>query len=232
MEVFDAMDRHIAPPRTVQLASEKPVCASLSGLGSLHNIKLGLGVCGGGVKELPAVRCKALFLFDHSSGHEAGGSDGRSATAINKGPDWNRKLPYMREGFYANPLGPSYPNIVQRMQFQQGDVLPCDVTVPVGIDLQANSGPAATSPPQEASSSPLTLVRGRLFTPPPKAHPSLSVLQVLPEQLDGRDILRKFVDGSYPGKVVGVDGDHLIVKYERPELEEQLLTVAEVLAYL
>ena len=59
----------MAPPRTVQLASEKPVCASLSGLGSLHNVKLRLGVCGGGVKELPAVRCKALFFFDHSSGH-------------------------------------------------------------------------------------------------------------------------------------------------------------------
>ena len=56
MEVFDAMDRHIAPPRTVQLASEKPVCTSLSGLGSLHNIKLRLGVCGGGVKAQGAAR--------------------------------------------------------------------------------------------------------------------------------------------------------------------------------
>ena len=57
-------------------------------------------------------------------------------------------------------------------------------------------------------------------------------MQILPEQLDGRDILRKFVGESYPGKVIGVDGDHLIIKYESPELEEQLLTVAEVLVCL
>ena len=29
-----------------------------------------------------------LFLFDHSSGHEAAAADGHSVTKINKGPDW------------------------------------------------------------------------------------------------------------------------------------------------
>ena len=152
MEVFNAMDRHVAPARTVRLVSDKPVCASLSGVGCTQNIKLRLGVCGSGVKKLPPVRCKGLFFFDHSSGHEAGASDGRSTTGINKGPDWNAKVPHMRDGYYANPRGPSHPNIVQHMQFKEGDRLLCDITVPAGIDLEANSGPAATSPPQAASS--------------------------------------------------------------------------------
>ena len=51
------------------------------------------------VKQLPAVRCQPLFLFDNSSGHGAGASDSCNIAHINKGPDWNGKLPEMRDGF-------------------------------------------------------------------------------------------------------------------------------------
>ena len=43
---------------------------------------------------------------------------------------------------------PSWPSLVQKMQYEQGDVLLCDVTVPAGIDPDAGAAPPATSPPK------------------------------------------------------------------------------------
>ena len=51
------------------------------------------------------VRCKALFIFDHSSGHEMGDAEALNITRMNKGPDWAGKVPTMRDGWYLDSQG-------------------------------------------------------------------------------------------------------------------------------
>ena len=134
MEVFDAMDRHEVPARDVVSVS---VGVSV---GEDGRVTLAAAPV---VTHLPPVRCQALFLFDHSSGHDAGASDGRSVTCLTKGPDWNAKLPPMRDGYYGQ-----YPRTQHKMQYAEGDRLALDITIPAGIDADAASGPAADAPPQ------------------------------------------------------------------------------------
>jgi len=222
MEVFDAMERHRAPPRDVRLpwsadglnAAPDAVAVSFNFTPTVGPIapgkerplvRLELGMRREGVvRHLPSVRCQALIFFDHSSGHEAGATDGRSATSMTKGPDWNGKQPWMRDGFFADLRGPSWPCHVQKMQYEQGDVLPCDVPVPSGIDPNAGAAPAATQLPQ-----------------------------VLPEQLLGRSVVKNF--GGFPinGTVMlVVDDDLLACKFEVDGVSDWELTVEEVLSYL
>ena len=222
MEVFDAMDRHEAPPRDVLLpwsadnldAAPGVVAAAFNCTPTIGPIargkqrplvRLQLGMRREGVvRRLPSVRCKALFLYDHSSGHEAGATDGRSATSMTKGPDWNGKQPWMRDGCFADPRGPSWPDIVQKMQYEEGDKLPCDVPVPSGIDPDAGAAPAATTLPQ-----------------------------VLPEQLLQRSVVKNFGGIPITGTVMlVVDDDLLVCKFDVDGVSEWELTVDEVLTYL
>eukprot|EP00966_Prymnesium_polylepis_P162318 3751537-Prymnesium_polylepis.1 len=215
MEVFDAMERHVAPAREVKVAS-----ASLNlGIGANGNVSVQLStkVC---TKQLPAVRCLALDLFDHSSGHGAGATDSRTIANVNKGPDWNSKLPEMRDGFYFERRGGFYfeeqrdgawlkrdnsfsVRIPQRMQFITGDVLPCDITVPTGIDANVVVGTTAVALPQ-----------------------------VLPEQLLGRSIAKTLGGLQYAGKIEDINGETLLAVFENKEVGEHQLTVSEVLACL
>ena len=175
-EVFDAMDRHLTPAR--QVVRSPPVRVSLSLDSSLEcpvRLQLDASIAGRIVEKLPPVRCQALHLFDHSSGHDAGATDGRSVTSLTKGPDWHSKVPRMRDGYYLERkpgtyreeltfpegfLGPktcgifvlkeghSVQRVVQRMQFEEGDRLLCDLTVPSDIDLRTTAEAAATALPQ------------------------------------------------------------------------------------
>ena len=231
MEVFDAMARHVAPERTVVTAPVraalpvKPVVAQVQLDGgrvrlrleahSSSHIRLQLSVRPPEVKQLPAVRCCGLFLFDHSSGHAAAASDGRSAAVLPKGPDWNGKVPPMRDGWYAYPRGPSWPHISQRMQFAEGDTLPLDITVPAGIDPDASSGPAAVTPPK--------IVPEQLITEPPRT---------VVYTLDGL---------GYKGDIVEVDGTSLMIDFEDENVGDALsdredgrvaMAMADVLACL
>ena len=140
LEIFDAMDRHIMPKRTIV---SNPVGAALS-LTRDGKVKLQLSALQSTERELPAIRCRAIPLFDHSSGHEAGAADSRSVTAMPKGPDWNAKMPPMRAGYFL--IGQQ--RCVQEMQFKMGDVLACDVKVPAGIDPEGEpaTGGAAAPP--------------------------------------------------------------------------------------
>ena len=140
LEIFDAMDRHIMPKRTIV---SNPVGAALS-LTRDGEVKLQLSALQSTERELPAIRCRAIPLFDHSSGHEAGAADSRSVTAMPKGPDWNAKMPPMRDGYFL--IGQQ--RRVQEMQFKMGDVLACDVKVPAGIDPEGEpaTGGAAAPP--------------------------------------------------------------------------------------
>ena len=201
MEVFDAMNRHVAPARDVVMPPVravvrcvKPVEAHLQFDGMRVHLQLEVGrrpvrlqlsVQPPEVKHLPRVRCQALLLFDHSSGHAAGATDSRSVTAMPKGPDWNGKLPWMRDGWYLDPRGPSWPRISYRMQFCEGDVLPVDLTVPVGINPNGSVDPAAVVSPQ-----------------------------IIPEQLitvPRRSVLYTFDGLGYMGEIIEVNGEHLLI---------------------
>ena len=150
MEVYSAT--HFAPAREVTLSEGVTAGVSLRiGSSQPHPqprdqpVRLRLDVGRGAVKQLSRVRCQALILYDHSSGHEAGATDGRSVTPLNKGPDWSGKLPCMRDGYCLDLRGQSWPRIPQRMQFAQGDCLPCDLVVPAGMDMNVLAGAAATT---------------------------------------------------------------------------------------
>ena len=221
MEVFDAMESHKAPAREVLLPwSEDGINAAADIVSVSFNfspmvgplppgkerplVQLQLGMRREGlVRKLPSVRCLALFLFDHSSGHEAGATDSRSVTSMTKGPDWNGKQPRMRDGFFADPRGPSWPCITQKMQYEEGGVLLCDVTVPAGIDPHAAAAPAATQLPK-----------------------------VLPEQLVGRSVVKTFGGLPVNGKVMLVSEDMLVCKFDVDGVSDWELTVDEVLIYL
>ena len=89
------------------------------------------------------------------------------------------------------------------MQYEQGDVLLCDVTVPAGIDPDAGAAPPATSPPK-----------------------------VLPEQLLQRTVVKTFgfpVNGTV---MLVFDDKFLVVKFDVDGVCEHELTVDEVLACL
>ena len=49
----------------------------------------------------------------------------------------------MREGWYIGDTG---QRVTQCMQFQQGDILPCDIIVPAGLDPDAAATGAARRP--------------------------------------------------------------------------------------
>ena len=232
MEVFDAMNRHVAPARDVVLPPVravvrcvKPVEAHLQFDGMRVHLQLEVGrrpvrlqlnVQPPEVKHLPRVRCQALLLFDHSSGHAAGATDSRSVTAMPKGPDWNGKLPWMRDGWYLDSRGPSWPRISYRMQFSEGDVLPVDLTVPVGINPNGSVGPDAVVSPQ-----------------------------IIPEQLitvPRRSVLYTLGGLGYMGEIIEVNGEHLLVEFEDDNVGDSLgserddgaieMTLADVLASL
>ena len=172
MEVFDAMGRHVAPAREVVRDCVTTIDIDANGEATVRLEPV--------VEHLPAVRCQGLFLFDHSSGHDAGASDGLNITTMTKGPDWKANQMPMRNGYYLNSRGAKYPRqaprVAQSMQFAEGDVLLCDVTVPVGIDASAHAAPAATAP-----------------------------LRVQPEQLIGRSVLYEHEGLQYSGSVTGID---------------------------
>lgn len=121
------------------------------------------------VLHLPRVRCKALFLFDHSSGHERGDELSLNANIMPKGPDWNGKVPLMRDGWYVGANG---RRVVHRMQFREGEMLPCDVSCPAGIDPQKPAGAATERPPS-----------------------------VQAEQLLGRQVVMELSDLSFTGRL-------------------------------
>lgn len=203
-EIFDAMGRHVAPAREVKVSDSVDACVEVSADPD-HPVRLRLSPRDGGLKQLPAVRCIGLFLFDHSSGHDAGATDARSVNTSNKGPDWTGKVVPQRDGYYPDPRGPSYPRLVQRMQFAEGDLLPCDVIVPNGIDANAAAGAAATIAPA-----------------------------VLPEQLIGRAVAYDSLGLQHAGKVSEVEGDRLVVEFGDGEddLGDYLFSVEEVLSCL
>lgn len=85
---------------------------------------------------LPEVNCKAIFFFDHSTGHGAWGKDALVASHLNKGPDWKHSVQAaMKDGWFKLPDGRRQ---VQAMQFKEGDTLPCEVVCPPGIDADAS----------------------------------------------------------------------------------------------
>ena len=92
---------------------------------------------------------------------------------------------------------------MQKMQYEQGDVLLCDVTVPAGIDPHAAAAPAATQLPK-----------------------------VLPEQLVGRSVVKNFGGLPVNGKVMLVSDDMLVCKFDVDGVSDWELTVDEVLNYL
>ena len=97
---------------------------------------------------LPPVRCKGLFFFDHSSGHGAYSKDALLASNANKGPDWKGTVAHMRDGLFLDDAGAKK---VQRMQFEEGDILACDIVCPPGIDLHADAQARAAVPEQPAA---------------------------------------------------------------------------------
>ncbi|KAL3892813.1 MAG: hypothetical protein SGPRY_014761, partial [Prymnesium sp.] len=75
----------------------------------------------------PGRWCKALFFFDHSSGHGAYSTDALVAQRENKGPDWKGTIAPIRDGWFRDANGLKQ---VQRIQFAQGDKLARDIVVP------------------------------------------------------------------------------------------------------
>ena len=151
----------------------------------------------GKVKHLPRVRCKPLIFYDHSSGHGARGSDGRSVTAMPKGPDWAGRMPYMRDGYYTNVHG---QRVAHKMQFCEGDVLPIDVTVPTGVDVDA----------------------------PPVGAPA-ALPKVLPEQLVGRRFCEETFDGPVVAEIALSNDTELplMLVYAHDDLLPTLLVSVE-----
>ena len=160
------------------------------------------------------MRCRGLWLFDNSSGHGKTAAGARNAGACNKGPDWTGKVPPMRDGWYtkvaSDEHGKQYlARVVQRMQFQRGDVLPCDLVVPAGLDPDATATGEARRP------------------------------QILPEQLFDRQVVTTLSDLSIPGTIIpeprepDEDGNEQVaIEWDDPHMEDTLATVAEVLEML
>eukprot|EP00966_Prymnesium_polylepis_P257100 5939366-Prymnesium_polylepis.1 len=123
-EIFEAS--HVAPERTVAVCERIEIAIS-DGLEA--HVRLPLVE-----KYLPPVRCGGLWIFDNSSGHGKATAGALNAGACHKGPDWAGKVVPMRDGWYVDADGKRQ---VQRMQFEQGDLLPGDLTIPLGIDPDA-----------------------------------------------------------------------------------------------
>ena len=97
---------------------------------------------------LPPVRCKALIFFDHSTGHGAFAKNALNADRGNKMPDWNGRVEPQRDGwFYLHGDKNNRVRYTQSMQFKEGDVLPCDIKIPKGIDPDAAPDAAAARTP-------------------------------------------------------------------------------------
>ena len=208
MEVFEAS--HVAPARTVAICEQVPISLTVGPEGVEAHAEVRLVA-----KELPAVRCRGLWLFDNSSGHGKTAPGARNAGACNKGPDWTGKVVPMRDGWYtklaSDEHGKQYvTRVAQRMQFQRGDVLPCDLVVPAGLDPDA-------------------AVTGEARRP-----------QILPEQLFGRQVVTTLSDGlGIPGWIISEprepdeDGNEQVaIEWDDEEMVDTLATVAEVLEML
>lgn len=75
------------------------------------------------------------MFYDHSSGHEAYSADALVVNRLNIGPDWKRKVAPMRDGQYVCTSVDGAKSLrMQRMQFLEGDILPCDMLIPPGVD--------------------------------------------------------------------------------------------------
>lgn len=207
-EVFEAS--HVAPARTVAVCEQLPISLTVGPGGVEARAEVRLAA-----KELPAVRCRGLWLFDNSSGHGKTAAGARNAGACNKGPDWTGKVVPMRDGWYTKVVsgadGRQYlARVAQRMQFQRGDVLPRDLVVPADLDPDATATGEACRP------------------------------QILPEQLFDRQVVTTLSDGlSIPGTIIDEprepdeDGNEQVaIKWDDPHMEEELATVAEVLEML
>ena len=95
----------------------------------------------------PPTGCKAMFFYDHSSGHGAYAKEALLVTHTNKGPDWNGKASVMRNGWYKRADGFLH---AQEMQFKEGDVLTRPVICPPNLNPNAAPAPTATTAAQQA----------------------------------------------------------------------------------
>ena len=91
---------------------------------------------------LPPVRCKAIFFYDHSSGHGAYAAEALLANHANKGPDWKGSVPVMRDGWF-NDAGAKRAQV---MQFKEGDLLTRAITHPPGLDPHATLSEQQATP--------------------------------------------------------------------------------------
>ena len=162
------------------------------------------------------MRCRGLWLFDNSSGHGKTAVGARNAGACNKGPDWTGKVPPMRDGWFMKVTSDEHRGqqylmrMVQRMQFQRGDVLPCDLVVPAGLD-------------------PNTTTTGEVRRP-----------QILPEQLFGRQVVTTLSDGlGIPGWTISEprepdeDGNEQVaIEWDDDQMVDTLASIADVLEIL
>ena len=217
-EVFEAS--HFAPARDVPLLDasrpverSSPACPPAVALGireagaAQGPVRVRISLQRRWVLHLPRVRCKALFLFDHSSGHERGDELSLNANIMPKGPDWNGKVPPMRDGWYVVANG---RRVWQRMQFCEGDPLPWDVSCPAGIDPQKPAGAAAARPP------------------------SVQAEQLLGRQvvmdLSGLSFTGKLTEVREPDEA-GAEQE-LLVEWDDDELHDEVYTVAAALDQL
>ena len=199
-EVFEAS--HVAPARTVPVSEQLPISLTVTPEGVRARVELPLAE-----KQLPAVRCRGLWLFDNSSGHGSRAAGARNAGSCNKGPDWTGKVPPMRDGWYVGDTG---RRVTQRMQFQRGDILPCDIVAPSGLDPEAAATGEARQP------------------------------QILAEQLFGRQVVTEYSGLSFSGIIISEEretaedgAEQVAIKWDfQEEDEEELATVAEVLEML
>ena len=141
MEIFEAT--HIAPGRWVWHLHTHGYASPATYPLAYHKV------------WLPPTPCKAMFLFDHSTGHGAYAKDALVASNPNKGPDWAGRVAPMRDGWFYDT---SNARKVQPMQFKQGECLTRDLLCPPGIDPHAQ-GPAAAAattaaPPPESPPQP------------------------------------------------------------------------------
>jgi hypothetical protein len=125
MEVFEAT--HVAPGRWAYHPSRHgPVTATTYPI-SVEAV------------WLPPTPCKALFFYDHSSGHGAMAKESLSASNGNKGPDWKGAVHPMRDAWFVNAQGNKQTQV---LQFEEGDRLTCNIVCPPGVDPDDAAGPA------------------------------------------------------------------------------------------
>ena len=110
----------------------------------------------------PPVPCKALWFFYHSSGHAAYSKEAFLSSHANKEPDWKGSRPLMRDGWYEGADG---CRKAQPMHFLEGDMLPCNITTPVGLDLDVAT--AATDTNTAADTAANTAADDADLPPPP-----------------------------------------------------------------